>query len=224
MIKRGISRRAIYLCLLLFGPEVALANVIIPMLVVTVPMMWLMLGAIIIVEFIVLSKLWTGIKASSLVLRISFANFVSTLLGVPIAWWVYYQGISMPGSLMLDGIGRETIESLPEYINTMLYLTVNAPFVWRLDDFKLVYVNFLLLMPIAYFLSYWIEYMFFEFEGISEKEILRGVRLANRASYLFVLGVASIWFWIISNNERGYLDELWACIVDKFMWLILFTP
>lgn len=224
MIKRGYYGRAIYLCLLLAAPETALANVIIPMTVVTVPMMWLMLGAIIIVEFIVLNKVWKDIKISSLIMRISFANFVSTLIGVPIAWCVYYKGISMPGSLMLDGIGRETIENLPEFIRAMLSVVVNAPFVWRLDNFKQVYVNFLLLMPIAYFLSYWIEYMFFEFEGISEEEILRGVRLANRASYLFVLGVVSIWFWIISNNESNCLYKLWACIVDKFMWLILLTP
>ena len=45
--------------------------------------------------------------------------------------------------------------------------------------------------------------MFFEFEGVDEKEILRGVRFANRASYLLVIIIVSIWFLIMTDSKEG---------------------
>ncbi len=203
MIHKWNYRKLIYFGLLLIAPEVALANVIIPMLLVTVPTMWLLLGAIVVAEFFVLKKMWPSVISSMIAWRVFFANLVSTLVGVPIAWWLYYQLITIPGILMIKGANKETLEKIPDFLDVILQITIYAPIVWSLDNLKLVYINFLLLIPIAYFLSYWIEYMFFEFEGVDEKEILRGVRFANRASYLLVIIIVSIWFLIMTDSKEG---------------------
>jgi hypothetical protein len=219
-IRKKIANREIryllYFGLLLLGPEVAFANIIIPTLVVSIPMMWIFLLVVIAVESWVLIKLWPQVKISSIVISTSLGNFVSTLIGVPLAWCLYYFGFSP-----LSGLAYS---SVPEFLKLPLGLIIQAPIIISLSDWVETYIKFVLMLPPAYFLSYWIEYGFTDIKELNENQILKGVRLANRASYFFVLLMVTVCFVIMANNDSGWLSLMWESILRKTMWLALILP
>ena len=203
------NRYFLYGALLLLAPEVATANLILPMISFTFPAMCMMLIAVILVEFFVLTRRWSNVDKKSLLLGISMGNFFSTLFGVPIAWFIYFYGITEPVHRYLI----EKINGLPLYLTSLLKILVYAP-IMPYSNAITMYINFILTLLPAYFLSYWIEYFFIDQAGISNKEILSGVRSANRYSYLFVLAVATIYFLILFNSASGglFVASLhWIC-------------
>ena len=216
MISR--NRYFLYCALLLLAPEVATANLILPMISFTFPAMCIMLIAVILVEFFVLTRRWSNADKKSLLLGISIGNFFSTLFGVPIAWFIYFYGITEPAHKYLI----EKINGLPSYLTPLLKILVYAP-IMPYSSEMIMYINFILTLLPAYFLSYWIEYFFIDQEGISKKETLLGVRSANRYSYLFVLAVATIYFLILFNSQYGGLfaaSRHWIC--EKGMFFLFF--
>lgn len=217
-------RRIFAFSLLILTPQAAFANVIIPSLAVTWPVMWLLLAAVIVIEVIVLKRIWPGIEIKSIMFSASFANLASTLVGVPVAWCIYYFGITVPGYWIISGGGYETISNLPKFISVPLAVIMQAPIIAFGGGLFNSYIGFLLLLPLTYFLSYWIEYIFFEFQGVNEAEILRGVRLANRASYLFVLILVTVCFVMIANHQDSRLGTFCNKVWDKSSWPTLLMP
>ena len=94
MIKE--KRYFAYLILLILAPEVALANIAIPMLFFTWPGMFILLVPIVIIEYIVLKKRWPWVNKKLLHSSIGLGNSASTLIGIPISWCLYYFGITLP--------------------------------------------------------------------------------------------------------------------------------
>jgi hypothetical protein len=195
MIKE--KRYFAYFILLILAPEIALANIAIPMLVFTWPGMFVMFVAVIIVEEMVLKKRWPEVNEKSLQSSIGLGNFASTLFGVPISWCLYYFGITKPVNWLLfefcnpDSLSESFISSLLIFSDATFMGSVNHS-ILRSDFIE--YIKLVLLLLPAYFVSYWIEFLFLEMDGISEAEALAGARSANRYSYLFVLIVITIMF------------------------------
>ena len=93
-----------------------------------------------------------------------------------------------------------------------------------MNDWLGTYVQFLLMLPGAYFLSYWIESIFFNIEGIDSQNTLRGVRIANRVSYLFVLLIVTICFLFMAGDKNSWLTQAWYYILHKASYIALLMP
>ena len=212
-----------WILLLIFLPEVALANLILPTLVVTMPIMWVSLVAVIVVEVLVLNYLWPEAKIKSIIISTGIGNCVSTLVGVPVAWVLYYFGITLPVMIFSD-LFFEIAMKLPQALVVPIGFIVGAPIIMDMNDCLGTYVQFLLMLPGAYFLSYWIESIFFNIEGIDSQNTLRGVRIANRVSYLFVLLIVTICFLFMAGDKNSWLTQAWYYILHKASYIALLMP
>lgn len=205
------NRYFLYCALLLLTPEVAMANLILPMISFTFPAMCVMLIAVILVEYFVLTRRWANADKKSLFFEIVIGNFFSTLFGIPIAWLIYLYGITQP----LHRYLADLVSGLPPFLMNLLAIFTYAP-IMPSGNWGLIYINFILMLLPAYFLSYRIEYCFIDQNDISKKEMLLGVRSANRYSYLFVSFVATIYFIIVANSEyNSFFVSSWHWLVDK---------
>jgi hypothetical protein len=205
------NRYFLYCALLLLAPEAAMANLILPMISFTFPAMCVMLIAVILVEFCVLTRRWANADKKSLFFEIAIGNFFSTLFGIPIAWLIYLHGITQPLHTYLADLAS----GLPPFLMHLLAIFTYAP-IMPSGNWGLIYINFILMLLPAYFLSYRIEYCFIDQNDISKKEALLGVRSANRYSYLFVSFVATIYFTIVANSEyNSFFVSSWHWLVDK---------
>jgi hypothetical protein len=217
-------RYSLYFALLLLAPELAFANIIIPTLVVSVPIMWAFLIAVIAVESAVLIKLWPQVKVSSILISTSLGNFVSTLIGIPLAWCLYYFGLTLPLSGLVYSFLSDIENEWLTFLTLPFGLILQAPIIISLNDWVETYIKFVLMLPPAYFLSYWIEYGFTDIKELNQDQVLKGVRTANRASYLFVLLIVTTCFAIMANNDTGWLNLMWERLLRKAMWLALLLP
>ena len=205
------NRYFLYCILLLLFPEVAMANLILPMISFTFPAMCVMLIAVILVEFFVLKRRWSNADKKSLMFEIGIGNLFSTLFGIPVAWLIYLYGITEPIHRYLI----DAASALPPYLMYLYKIFTYAP-IMPSGNWGLIYINFILMLLPAYFLSYRIEYYFVHQNDISRKETLLGVRSANRYSYLFVSFVATIYFIIVANSEyNSFFVSSWHWLVDK---------
>lgn len=205
------NRYFLYCALLLLAPEVAMANLILPIISFTFPAMCIMLIAVILVEYLVLTRRWSNADKQSLFFEISIDNFFSTLFGIPIAWLIYLYGITQP----LQRYLTDLVNGLPPFLMNLLAIFTYAP-IMPSGNWGLIYINFILTLLPAYFLSYRIEYCFVDQKNISKREALLGVRSANRYSYLFVSFVATIYFIILANSEHNSFSvSVWHWLVDK---------
>jgi hypothetical protein len=123
----------ICILILIFLPEVALANLILPTLVVTMPIMWLSLVAVIAVEVLVLNYLWPEAKIKPIIISTSIGNCVSTLVGVPVAWVLYYFGITLPVMIFSD-LFFEIAMKLPKALVAPIGFIVGAPIIMDMND------------------------------------------------------------------------------------------
>ena len=151
------SRAIVYTTAIILLPEIVLANLIIPTLSVSLPIMWILLIGVIAVESLVLAKRWPEVNLKKLIKTVAITNLISTAIGVPVAYYLHLNGITMPISLMLTDVEKKIVESLPEFLIYPLYLFVNAPVVIALDDLQETYLKFLYSLPVMYYISYWLE-------------------------------------------------------------------
>jgi hypothetical protein len=217
-------RRLVYLIILLLAPKVAMANIILPTLTVSLPIMWILLIVVVFVEALVLRELWPNVQLKIIVKCTALGNFMSTLIGIPAAYYLHYIGISLPMSLLPFDWQQKMMTSLPILGAWSVKMLVDAPKIISVNDLGETYTKFLFLLPMAYYVSYWIEYFFFDIEGMESKQVLAGVRRANRISYLVVLLVVSVGFSIMLNDRYGWLSSIWSKILSKTMWLTLLMP
>jgi hypothetical protein len=195
MIKE--KRYFAYFLLLILAPEIALANIAIPMLFFSWPGMFAMFVPIVIVEYIVLKKRWPWVNKKILRSSIGLGNLVSTLVGIPISWCLYYFGITLPLDFLIydpNSLSKSFLSSLQVFAEIFAGATFIYEVSTPLNSDLIIYIKLVLMLLPAYFLSYWIEVAFLEIDGISKKEALAGARSANRYSYLFVLIVVAIFF------------------------------
>ena len=210
-----VIKKGLYLGLFSVFPSSAMANAIIPSLVVTSPVMLVLLLGVIVIESLVLKRIWEKVSFKSIMLSSIFGNVASTLIGVPMAWCLYYWGITMPAML----IGQMLESSISS--SGVIGAIIGAPILSSFQDSTGAYRNFMLLLVPAYFLSYRIESLFYREEEIGGKNIKEGVRFANRVSYAFVALIATIWFMSTASQDGGWIGSIYSICSDKWIWLCL---
>lgn len=185
--------RRVFVFLLLFGimlPDVS-ANMGLPMLGLAWPVFWIGLLPITLIEWLVMQKEIKYQPTNRLGLEIFYANFLSTLFGIPITWFVMLViQICIPGG---GGTFPELSGTIWPYV---LGVTVQAAWLipYGSQFYWMVPVAFIVLLIPFFFASYWIEGNFIAArlgKGFESKQALRKAAFkANMFSYGMLLLVA----------------------------------
>ncbi len=141
----------IFLALIFLAPSAAFANVGVPMIGVTLVGMVFALAPIIIIEKYVLAS-WRGLSLWHSTWVVFSANLVSTLIGLPVTWFL----LLLAQILTWDGVplGIETISK------KFLAVTWQAPWLVPYDEdlhWMIPAAALVLLVPF-FFVSWWVEY------------------------------------------------------------------
>lgn len=177
--------------LVLFFAEPAHANVGFPMIAIVWPLFWFALIPIILIEYYAWIKIF-DIKLNRKIFgAISIANVVSTLIGIPITWFIL-----VVIELLLGG-GR-AFSNLNDFWQYFLGVTLQAPWLLPFEGqlYWMIPTACLVLFIPFYFMSCWLEEKVVRYylkEYYSTSEIKEAVRKVNRASYAFLYLVAFIW-------------------------------
>ena len=173
----------------------AYANVGVPMIFITFPGMLLALLPIIAIESKVLGPIFR-LEKIRIVKFTAISNSVSTILGIPLAWFVH--------TLLLIGFGYTFSVLLPDinlfsgsYIPLALSVTLGAAWLAPLENhiYWMVPAASLFLLIPYFFASWYIEYrVYLRLIKTVEKSLCRSATLrANLVSYSFLAIVAVIW-------------------------------
>jgi len=173
---------------------VANADAGVPMLFVTFPAMLMALMPIIIVETFVLGRM-IRVRVLSAIKPVAIANVVSTVVGIPIAWFVLVFLELLTGGGSAYGLATPT--------QRFLAVTWQAPWLdpygqdlsWMVPTASLV-----LLVPF-FLVSYWIEALIVSsmMKSFPEKQVRKGVFAANLSSYALLAAFNIAWLvcWVI---------------------------
>jgi len=174
----------------------------IPSIFVTLPVMLVLLPGVILIESLVLRRVWEKVSFKSIMLSSVFGNVASILIGVPMVWCLYYWGITISAELLI--LTQAISISAGGVIDTI----ISASVVDFFGDSSGAYRNFMLLLVPTYFLSYKIKSLFYREEEIGKQNIKAGVRLANRWSYVFIVLATTIWFVATVSQNGGWLSSV----------------
>jgi hypothetical protein len=178
---------------MLGGESIARADMGLPMIVVTMPLMVIALIPVIIIEALILGRrMRTTFK--SVLWPVSAANLVSTLIGIPVTW------ILLVGLEIITGGGGTF--GLDTALGRFLSVTWQSPwlipyehnFYWMIPMAQLV-----LLIPF-FFASYFIERLIVKRMMPKEdpKEVKRGVFTANLGSYALL---SIVWLYLLFTGS-----------------------
>lgn len=175
-----------FVAILISGAANADAGV--PMLFVTFPAMLIALIPIIVVETFVLGRLVRA-RVLSAIKPVAIANVVSTVVGIPIAWFVLVFLELLTGGGSAYGLATPT--------QRFLAVTWQAPWLdpygqdlsWMIPTASLV-----LLVPF-FFVSYWIEALIVSsmMKSFPEKQVRKAVFAANLSSYALLATFNIAW-------------------------------
>jgi hypothetical protein len=119
-----------------------MANLILPTLTVSLPIMWILLFVVIFVETVVLRDLWPTVPVKIILKFTALGNFMSTLIGIPVAYYLHYIGISLPMSLIPFDWQQKIMENLPGFGAWSLQMVINAPKIVSPYDLGETILNF----------------------------------------------------------------------------------
>lgn len=191
--------------ILFVSPLPAYADIGLPMLAIVWPVFWLALIPIIFIEWRVLKRVLLGFSSKRLFYVAAFSNFLSTLIGIPVAW-ACLVGIEIAGH-PLGTTG--TFPSLNTFWQFVLGVTIQAPWLIPYEDqfYWMIPTAFLVLLIPFFFISYWIE-AFITLKCLKKDRatpavIKKAVWKANLQSYafLFLLNVFFLIYGIITKNQ-----------------------
>lgn len=187
-------KRKVFILLLLVGTMLSevCANMGLPMLALAWPVFWVGLLPITLIEWWVMKKEINYQPTNRLGLEIFYANFLSTLFGIPITWliMVVIQLFIVPGGggTFPELAGTSWPYVLGVTLQSAWLIPYESQFYW------MVPVAFMVLLIPFFFASYWIEGSFIakrigkDFE--SRQALRRATFKANRFSYGMLLLVA----------------------------------
>ena len=180
----------------------ASADAGVPMLFVTFPAMLLALLPIIVVEALVLARM-ISMRAFSAIKPVAVANVVSTIVGIPIAWYV----LVLLEMLTTSGGAAYGIATPAQ---KFLAVTLQAPWLIPYEPRTMAWMvptaSLILLVPF-FFTSYWIEALIVSsmMKSHPETQIRKGVFAANVASYLLLAAFNVAWLvWSVSHPPKGF--------------------
>lgn len=173
---------------LLVAPSIAYANIGVPMLLVTLPGMLIALVPIIAVESYVISK-QLSLALGRAVKTCSIANLASTLVGIPVAWFVLV--------VIQIATGGGSAHGIDTPLEKFLAVTWQAPWLipYEPELYWMIPAATLTLLVPFFFASWFIEYRVSK-RFLKENDaslVNKAVRDANLLSYA-LLAVAVLCF------------------------------
>ena len=178
MLKKIPIRFLVFFALFIFSPQAAWGNLIIPLLALQWPLMWIAFAPIVLVETWVIHKYLAGIPKKALLKATFWANFTSTLIGIPLTFL-----IASPINLHPTGSKFFIISSwFGKKVEFSLFFALTL---WWFFFF-----------PVSYHIEKWVARKFLG--SSSSAQINKAVFKANLTSYgmLFLpTGFAALYFW-----------------------------
>jgi hypothetical protein len=166
---------------MLFSPKLY-ANAGIPMIVIIWPIFWLSFIPIVFLEVYVLRKFFKETALKSIMYFTFLANFISTLVGIPIVW------INLV--LVEFGFGGGPTHShFPPFLRYLCGVTLQAPWLMPYESqlYWMIPVAFMFLLVPFFFVSVVIERLIIErFVTYNVLLIKTAVIKANIISYAFL--------------------------------------
>jgi hypothetical protein len=207
----------IFLALIFLAPSAAFANVGVPMIGVTLVGMVFALAPIIIIEKYVLAS-WLGLSLWHSTWVMFSANLVSTLIGIPVTWFL----LLLAQISTWDGVplGIETISK------KFLAVTWQAPWLVPYDDdlhWMIPAAALVLLVPFffaSWLVEYWVSY-YLLYEGPSEQlsEAVFGVPFGVSNNLLNEVPSEKLSDAVFSGNLITY-GILALLLLGVFIWEI----
>lgn len=188
-------KRLVYLLLIISFPNCVLANVGVPIIFYSYPYMILGLLVVILIEYMYLSdKL--DLDKKQLFKTTLKANVISTIIGYPIAWFLYLIGIEFPLMGLIYLIENFAIKNNINFLLTIAnsetvqgiaYAAYLGPQASHLST----NIAILMLLIPAFFVSYYLEYITMKSDiKLDKVENLQYlVKRANIYSYIFLAGI-----------------------------------
>ncbi|MDP3935587.1 MAG: hypothetical protein Q8Q56_01135 [Alphaproteobacteria bacterium] len=160
------------------------------MIVIVWPIYWIGLLPIILIEWLVMKKELKEQFSQKLFGKVFFANFISTLLGIPVVWFL----MALIQFLIPGAGGFTELSGVWPYV---FGVTVQAPWLLLYESqfYWMIPVAFIVLLVPFFFASYWIEAFVILRMWRDEKnddQIKNAVKKANMFSYAFLLIAALI--------------------------------
>jgi hypothetical protein len=198
--------------LLIDANTALLADVGLPMLALHFPLLVLLLLPIILIEIAVAKRSLAKPLPQGFKSAIAWANVLSTLLGIPLAWF----------GLVLLEFGAEAAfyavhgdfspdSNFPErhkHIFDLLMVVCSAPWLLPVDGPQFAWLpsaaTLVLLVP-YYFVSVWVEGWIMRriWKSREKAEVMAASRRANAASYA-LLAAATIMWLIVTARKYGW--------------------
>jgi len=171
--------------------HLVLANMGIPMIAVEVPLMAMAFVPIVLLEAFVFAKR-LEVPYRRAFKAVTAANVFSTVVGVPLAWFVMFLPACVGGEMMHLELPDSPVGAILSVLCGSAWLgPIAENDSWRLPTALLV-----LLVP-TYFTSVWLEWWAVErqFDDLPRARVKKAVWAANSASYLvlFLLGLWFLW-------------------------------
>ena len=216
-------RKLVYGGMVIFMSPICHGNVIIPSLMMVAPVMWLMLGVVIIIEALMLKKYWRNISLSKIGFRSMIANLVTTVVGVPLVCILYRYLVTEPGEWFFGSVGWFQDITSPVLLNilTAIGLVLQAGVIFPEESEHYLYITLYILLIPCFFCSYWIESMFYLDLGIAEQVVIRDVKKAHVVSYgVIAIVVACIYLiekYITDSMVLSYISSV-IFRVESFLW------
>jgi len=185
-----------------------LADVGLPMIILTWPAMVALLIPVIVIEGLLCRK-WLGLKTWQAIKTNAVSNLVSTIIGIPLAWAVMF-AIEV-GVLGLVSESNALQNWHSPIANVIFFLLSSA---WLNPDlgenaWVIPAATLVLLIPF-FFASYWIEYFVVrkmvgtpdeEPSNLSSTRVRTAVRNANLVTYGIMFLATSVWLVVLLRHH-----------------------
>ena len=185
-----------------------LADVGLPMIILTWPAMVALLIPVIVIEGLLCRK-WLGLKTWQAIKTNAVSNLVSTIIGIPLAWAVMF-AIEV-GVLGLVSESNALQNWHSPIANVIFFLLSSA---WLNPDLGekawLIPAATLVLLIPFFFASYWIEYFVVrkmvgtpdeEPSNLSSTRVRTAVRNANLVTYGIMFLATSVWLVVLLRHH-----------------------
>lgn len=178
-------------------PATALANVIFPTIVFSLPLQILALIPVIFIEAWVICRQIPQRTFKKVLSTTAIANIATTVLGNPIAW-VFAACLSTSAILLSQVMPKFENQTATTILNTIGYSLFFTT--WLYDVPRqypwTFFIGFIILFILSYIVSWRIEYWVFKKiwkDKDVSRQLQRAVRLANRISYGIICIVLIVW-------------------------------
>ena len=193
------------LCVLLFIPGVASANVGLPMIIFVIPAFGLSIIPIILIEAIYLGKS-LSLSANAAIKTSTISNIISTIFGIPVTWILFlvfqlFQFLILGGVMLVIGDFSFNLDSK---LFMLLAVPLQAAWLGPYESdlhWMIPVAGFVLLVPF-FFMSWWVEYIVAK--RILTEHPAQSIKVAVRNANIITYALLTCWpigFWVLNNGS-----------------------